>query len=115
LGLRLVPGEGRDRVDARAHRRGNPAFQRARGRPHQEKAGHRVDQRRLRLGLRNCGGGGPEPNPPPPPPPPPPPGTAWAGPTSPPRPPLRGPRAPPPPPTPPPPPPPSPWRPAPPP
>ena len=35
LGLRCVPGEGRDRLDARPQRRGNPALQRARGRPHQ--------------------------------------------------------------------------------
>ena len=55
LGLRRVPGEGRDRLDARPQRRGDPALQRARRRPDQEQAGHHADQRRLGLGLRDRG------------------------------------------------------------
>ena len=48
-----LPGEGRDRIDARAQRRGDAALQRPRGRPHQEQARHRADQRRLGFGLGN--------------------------------------------------------------
>ena len=35
LGVRRVPGEGRDRLDPRPQRRGDPALQRPRRRPHQ--------------------------------------------------------------------------------
>ena len=55
LGLRRVPGEGRDRLDPRPQRRGDAALQRPRRRPHQGQADHRADQRRLGLGLRNRG------------------------------------------------------------
>ena len=52
-GFRRVPRPWRDRLHTRPHRRREPALQRPFRRPDQGQAGHRADQRRVRLGLRD--------------------------------------------------------------